>query len=656
MSSSDLFSSYLAIPTSESEIADTEAQRQLNSGGKKDLEDHILPKNVQLSLDLFNRIIKQRNDIRNIPIYDIFTAIFCAYNGQNNPYFMLMDNKNLFDISKCNRAYCGKEIEGKIALFEEKGLINCVEKIPYDYQRSKDEKIQAIKRGLEADRLDNELEVFFDRLKTLFPTEEGRKFFFNLYNINKEALYNALYITTLLYVNVYVNNQQVSSDKELEYYVNFYWKVIKKVAEIIERKKDKEAAKIKSIEHGKKILADMEQKPHEIVRITSDIYTDFCSRKSYPLLRYILFSTLEHNAKIYESGSELEKSFNNSCFNYSKLIDSQTDTLLSTRSLEEIKEMLALLTSTKKYDASFDIFNVLLLSTPRIISEINGLVADSRVSQAFVNTEPSIFIDKIDVSLQNLTDINEGAHKDFIENLAGFREHKIDTYTLSNNRFRSILLRNNESNKQVFRLIDSYGLHYGGANDFSLFDNTRLIRIADRFIEHGWEEFIKKNPKYISLQSETYLKRLDFFKAYGTPIKTDDKLPSAITTPLLNISGNLINNGDLDDYIINAVEYSENKTMFEAIENAPVEAINEYDIEELDRFKTSPLTYTIGSIIISRPKVLRNLNILKNNELCKGLDRNILLFNAMIHGSVLDDNEIDYLKNVLNIPKEKLEK
>ena len=145
-------------------------------------------------------------------------------------------------------------------------------------------------------------------------------------------------------------------------------------------------------------------------------------------------------------------------------------------------------------------------------------------------------------------------------------------------------------------------------------------------------------------------------RLFGIELESGTKLPSMITNPQFKIHDNLICDNDLDEYIPNAVPRFADANAFEAIERSQVTIAKDKEIPELKSYQKGNLTYKIGNIIISRLKVLRNLSIINQSDLSSGLSREQIIFNAMIHGSNLSDDELTNLSRQLKEEIKKLQR
>ena len=118
----------------------------------------------------------------------------------------------------------------------------------------------------------------------------------------------------------------------------------------------------------------------------------------------------------------------------------------------------------------------------------------------------------------------------------------------------------------------------------------------------------------------------------------------------------IINDEDISEYVPNSVNRFLDANAYKAIYMNKGKANATSIVEELEQYSVSDLEYNINGIIISKPKVLRNFTILEQDPGCSELSRYQKIFNAIIYGSVLDEQSINMISNVFGTPGQKLAK
>ena len=401
------------------------------------------------------------------------------------------------------------------------------------------------------------------------------------------------------------------------------------------------------------------------IDMTQSTYNSIVDEKiRYMVLRFILI----HNAKFQnqtverlkqeETKSRIEKIFKNSCISFDSLRDEDKDRLTRYGNIDNMEKIMALLTESglKIYNASYPICDILILSTPAIVSTINKMIKSNVISQEFVKRNPSIFVKDINEEIMESASIKEASFDRIVGNVNLLRDNKIDAFAISKSKNSNALLQDKEQLENVLSIIRTYNLKYSSSNNYELFEDTSLVEIIDRFVELGLSRFISNNPKYVSKESFKYLKRMDLCREMGIPLIVDNRLSPKVLDQVFKVGKNVINDEDISEYVPNSVNRFLDANAYKAIYMNKGKANATSIVEELEQYSVSDLEYNINGIIISKPKVLRNFTILEQDPGCSELSRSQKIFNAIIYGSVLDEQSINMISNVFGTPGQKLAK
>lgn len=170
-------------------------------------------------------------------------------------------------------------------------------------------------------------------------------------------------------------------------------------------------------------------------------------------------------------------------------------------------------------------------------------------------------------------------------------------------------------------------------NYMFLLSNIKYLKIYDLMLENNIPLYLliticKQYNPLLTIKKILICQQLDIpYEKDGILIK-EIKRPNSFMCPDENI----------DDYIDNAVSFYST----ENVKSSEVTDIETTDfIKDLDIHHKRKDTYVFGNTTISRPKVLRNLQTLKNKK--QRLKEH--LFFAMISDSILDEGNIQELKN-----------
>ena len=203
-----------------------------------------------------------------------------------------------------------------------------------------------------------------------------------------------------------------------------------------------------------------------------------------------------------------------------------------------------------------------------------------------------------------------------------------------------LLFINNEYLRKVFDIYTSYGVKLDNSNIVRLID-TNNLDIIDLFIEEGYGDFILSNLEYLE-DGENIAKRIHI----NGLIQTDSVYGGNINPDLLSEGNFFISDRYLDDACSTKVYHFQNKEIKEILDNSFRNSISEELtssdlVLKLDsNYKDSNNNiYNFDGIIISRNKVLRNLEALKDTNYTD-LD---IVFNSIIYNSLLG---VDDLKTI----------
>ena len=143
----------------------------------------------------------------------------------------------------------------------------------------------------------------------------------------------------------------------------------------------------------------------------------------------------------------------------------------------------------------------------------------------------------------------------------------------------------------------------------------------------------------------TYAKRIQICGLTKNDLNGNDTLPPVITSEQFVLAGNYISDDDLDKIIPNAYGLYADAVAFKALSEKKEVTVSPERIPELKEYEQD-YSYNIGDIIISKPKVARCLAVIEQSNLCNGLSREQKIFNAMIYGSSLDEEQLKAISNI----------
>lgn len=173
-------------------------------------------------------------------------------------------------------------------------------------------------------------------------------------------------------------------------------------------------------------------------------------------------------------------------------------------------------------------------------------------------------------------------------------------------------------------------------NYMFLLSNIRYIKIYDLMLEKNIPLYLfiticKQYDPMLTIKKIIICKQLDIpYEKNGILIKE-----------IRSINSFMCPDEEIDSYIDNSTQFYLTKGIItsEVTDITKIELVKKLDIYHKDND-----TYVFGETIISRPKVLRNLQTIKNNK----EDINTNLFFAMITSSILDESDLQTLKSVVS--------
>ena len=635
----------------------------------------------------------------DLDMHDLVIAYIRAEN-KDDFFESIQQRVNKLNFNKINDYDSVLEFTGYLREFLEKDCCSLVFKVPFDYDKSSNEASILKEEGL-----DITLEKMHKWLKkTICQTEEQRKIFFEL--LEKHSISVTTAMMSIGALNLVKNNisfmakPKENKPKEMPDLSQINLSTFTNSRGIISssfNKKDITYEDVAEIMHINEMISSCRKRIEELKRIplkrekenknttrkkdkvigiiksfdfskpinlTKGMYESITDERiKYLILRSLITHNLKFQEKTIErlekeeNISKIEKLFKKSCFSFNDLDSNMKQNLSQYGNIDDIEKMLNLFTESKLkiYNDSFPIYDVLLLSKPSIVANINKMITSNVISQEFVLNNPSIFVQEMDEMLLDKTlFIKETKYNTLVNNIYLLKERKINTLDVSKSNSNGILLRSNDEVNSILSLINDYELDYTNGTDFSLLDNPKLIKIVDRFIELGLGSFIKDNTYLINEDALVYLDRMELYKSLGVNLLNDGKLSSKITTGCFRIGKNVISDEDLKDYIPNSINRYLDADCYKAIEESHSIEAHMDSIKELKEFESSNLEYNINGIIISKQKVLRNMTILE--EKCPNIDRQKQIFNSIIYGSILDEEKLDNISQSLNESIKKLEK
>ena len=301
-------------------------------------------------------------------------------------------------------------------------------------------------------------------------------------------------------------------------------------------------------------------------------------------------------------------------YDYEKL-DRESQDKLKTMKFEKIWE----LEKINDINIKLTYANLNLIIKRGIVEEVDKLkvwLQKDYIDEVFINKYPMV-----------LTDTN--LLKVISENIKTLKYYK---YKIKSNN-REILLCNSEELKMIFKLYKIYNIDVVKIPFPNVIDVNNFDKI-DRFIEEGYFDLVQNKPHYFYENSHNIIKRIHINNLLGEESVGDDDILDDVRTG----KNFLVPINRLDDFYINSsinVDMLKNMNKIEISDDI----INSKAVKVLDDKYLTDFNYNINGVIISRPKVLRCLESLKNMS----LDWDIKLMTSIMYNTYLT---VDEVKNI----------
>jgi len=372
----------------------------------------------------------------------------------------------------------------------------------------------------------------------------------------------------------------------------------------------------------------------------------------------------KHNLKFYTKTLEANQQYKNSAFSklellfikygfkFEKLSISNQDLLIENGNAEKIESILEFLSKNNFgfIKENHKIFiDLLLYSSIEVLTNISTLVSSNTITNKFVQENPTILV--LESEQKNISD-HSLSYEEFLRKTLFFRENNINlssVLVLNPNLFHSNL----EELQTQLELIKKYGLGISNKGLETL-NSPELLDLVDNYIELGLGSYIQNNAQLISDSKRGIIDRIIVSYKLGINIFNENH---RIVTKVTNPNKFYLPENQLKALIIN---YSTNyiNPEYQRVLNNGKRNVISFDYSELlnllKPYEIDELCYKFGNTLISKNRILRNLEvILKDEELCQK-DFTEVLFQSILYKSLItsDDRAIECIYNIVNsLPK-----
>ena len=405
----------------------------------------------------------------------------------------------------------------------------------------------------------------------------------------------------------------------------------------IKNSKNKEIKKL--ITNYKQIIRDLQS--NKLIKYQS-YFDDIEEDIQYELLPAIINHNEQFLNKKIDQLSSVEFIFNHHGFKFNLLSEEDQIKLKKAKSLNNIKDVLVLIGQEPFFfDESNPIFTELLIhSDVELLNKIKYLFNNDIIDTNFIYQHSNILFHKG----YHSEIIKQGLFEQLIANIAILTSININIKNVKKYT-PDLLLIDPQILKNKIQQLKVYGINFSNQENvnynYILSDET--IKIIDLFIELGLNDYIKNNIETVFSNSSDIIKRIFIAEKINFDIWNDQgKLNNSILTGYhFPIRTDYLNN-----YIVNATLKHIDYSLIPYLKDANYTILN--IINTLDYYFQYEDNYLFENIIISRNKVIRNINgITANIPLDEDNIKGILL-TSIISDSILSEDQITTIKNSIN--------
>lgn len=293
--------------------------------------------------------------------------------------------------------------------------------------------------------------------------------------------------------------------------------------------------------------------------------------------------------------------------------------LIMKNSTDDLEKMLHDLSVMQITEAA-DVVEILKHSNRQTLNNYIRLIERKTVTSNYFKEHKEIF------------DPSSKEHEDFMKNINALQKNKINL--ASTNLSQNVFLTPHEILNESIRVLKEYAFINALKNtsNYSFLGQEDLSSSIDTLLELGYEKNLEENLEILNYKDK--FARLQILKELNIPVTSTTDLLDVLTTDSFLIPDTII-----EEYVYNAVDYT-----LPCIEETTGITDAENNEEKLSEFQNTSRTYSFDGVLISKNKVLRNLNS------TTGCPSNAGLLYAIIKNSVLSDEEYAKIESIV-VPK-----
>ena len=392
-------------------------------------------------------------------------------------------------------------------------------------------------------------------------------------------------------------------------------------------------------------------------------YELFSTLKDDSLANQIIEEALLNNRSVYfnlqnenrkkDQYDAIEKLFYKYKINIELLEETERNKLMQLGNYEALESILSRLANPnwEWLHPSHSLYTTILLHTnTAMIDFINKIIKQGTIPMSFFQMHPEILLDE-NIQVTDNEKV-EGKYKLFSNNMKLLNRYESQLPSVVKNNM-NLLLSSNEELLHNINLIQQYQINLQSENakiyGLEILNHPEYFDDVDSFIELGYKDIIIENPQLLRKNTKQTVTRLSIAEGINLEtLKQENRFVGYIT----NGKNFYVKDESLQEYETYPVEKYVEDPNFEVLRTSQRNHIHENTMElgiiaYLDeQFKISELEYQIQDVIISRMKVLRNIECLLQYK--DDYDETSIALSAIIYHSVIDNSTIEFIREKLS--------
>lgn len=316
-----------------------------------------------------------------------------------------------------------------------------------------------------------------------------------------------------------------------------------------------------------------------------------------------------------------------------ELLSDECKNAVAIISIDKLDKDLTKLKSLSIFLTYDNLSRVMLEGLGDFDDRLRVFITKGYVDNAFINNNIEVLLDS-------------SLFSRLCDNIDTLVNNNIDIRKLSNID-SLILLSDNNYLKAMLNMYLGYNVEVTDDNISNILDINNLD-LLDSFIEEGCSNFIRNNTNYLCSDGNKLVKRIHINGLIGEESIVNGKLDDS----LQNQGVFFVPDYKLDEVCCNQASRFQDRRLLDILSCSKRlyisdDVIDSDYIKMLDEKYLDEGNYNINGVVISRIKVLRNMEVLKNVDYCL-LDK---IFNSMIYNSILTIDEVYALRDATHDDK-----